>query len=82
MPGLATIARFTRSGFLGVLQNDYIAYSRSMGFPLNVIFCKYALKNAIVATVTQIGLIVGVLLAWPVQLLWSIFSFGLGLVPS
>ena len=78
MPGLATIARFTRSGFLGVLQNDYIAYSRSMGLPPKVILCKYVLKNAIVATLTQIGLIVGVLLAGTVVVEYIFFWPGIG----
>lgn len=78
MPGVATIARFTRSGFLGVLQSDYIMYTRSMGLPRQLIVYKYALRNAIVATVTQIGLICGILLAGTVVVEYIYFWPGIG----
>lgn len=78
MPGVATIARFTRSGFLGVMQTDYIGYSRSMGLPKYLIVYKYAFRNAIVATVTQIGLIMGHLLAGTVVIEYIYFWPGIG----
>jgi len=78
MPGVATIARFTRSGFLGVMQSDYIMYSRSMGLPRQMIVYKYAFRNAIVATVTQIGLIMGILLAGTVIIEYIYFWPGIG----
>jgi peptide/nickel transport system permease protein len=78
MPGLASFARFTRSGFLGVLQSDYIVYSQSMGIPKRKIIYKYAFKNAIVATVTQVGLIFGLLLANTVIVEYIYFWPGIG----
>lgn len=78
MAGVATIARFTRSGFLGVMQTDYIMYSRSMGLPRQMIVYKYAFRNAIVATVTQIGLIMGILLAGTVIIEYIYFWPGIG----
>jgi ABC-type dipeptide/oligopeptide/nickel transport system permease component len=78
MPGVATISRFTRSGFLGVMQTDYIGYSVSMGLPRYLIVSKYALRNAIVATVTQIGLIMGHLLAGTVVIEYIFFWPGIG----
>lgn len=78
MPGLATVARFTRSGFIGVMQSDYILYERSMGLPRKMIVYKYALRNAIVATVTQIGLIMGILLAGTVIIEYIYFWPGIG----
>ena len=78
MPGLASFARFTRSGFLGVLQSDYIVYNQSMGIPKRTIIFKYAFKNAIVATVTQVGLIFGLLLANTVIVEYIFFWPGLG----
>ncbi len=78
MPGVATIARFTRSGFLGVMQSDYITYARSMGLPRYIVVCKYALRNAIVATVTQVGLIMGVLLAGTVVVEYIYIWPGIG----
>ena len=78
MPGLATVARFTRSGFIGVLQSDYVMYERSMGLSRMTIVYKYILKNAIVATVTQIGLITGLLLAGSVIIEYVYFRPGIG----
>jgi ABC-type dipeptide/oligopeptide/nickel transport system permease component len=78
MPGLSSFARFTRSGFIGVMQSDYIVYNQSMGMPKTKIICKYAFKNAIVATVTQIGLIFGLLIANTVIVEYIFFWPGLG----
>jgi len=78
MPGVATIARFTRSGFLGVMQTDYINYSQSMGLPKHLVIYKYAFRNAIVATVTQVGLIMGHLLAGTVVIEYIFFWPGIG----
>jgi peptide/nickel transport system permease protein len=62
-PALATVVRFTRAGVLDVMQRDFILYERAMGLPRPLIIYKYLLRNAIVSTVTQIGLLFGVLLA-------------------
>jgi len=75
----ATITRFTRSGVLDVIQQDYIFYERSMGLPPRIIIYKYMLRNAIIATVTQIGLLFGLLLAGTV-VIETVFDWpGLGL---
>ena len=78
MPGIATITRFTRSGFLGVMQSDYIVYSKSMGLPKHLIVYKYAFRNAIVATVTQMGIIMGHFLAGTVVIEYIYFWPGIG----
>lgn len=78
MPGIATLARFTRSGFLGVMQSDYIMYSKSMGLPQKLIVYKYAFRNAIVATIAQMGIIAGHLLAGTVIIEYIYFWPGLG----
>jgi peptide/nickel transport system permease protein len=62
-PALATVVRFTRAGVLDVIQSDFILYERAMGLPRPLIVYKYLLRNAIISTVTQIGLLFGVLLA-------------------
>lgn len=75
----ATITRFTRSGVLDVVQQDFIVYERSMGLPPRLIIYKYLLRNAIIATVTQIGLLFGLLLAGTV-VIETVFDWpGLGL---
>ena len=62
-PTMATVVRFTRAGVLEVGRSDYVLHERAMGFPPSVIIWKYILKNALIATVTQIGLLFGVLLS-------------------
>ena len=75
----ATITRFTRSGVLDVIQKDFILYERSMGLPPRLIVYKYILRNAMISTITQIGLLFGLLLAGAV-VIETVFDWpGLGL---
>ena len=60
---MATITRFTRSGVLETLQTDYVTYQTAVGFPRYVLLFKYVLRNSIVTTVTQIGLLFGSMLS-------------------
>lgn len=62
-PALATLVRFTRAGVLDVMQSNYVLYERAMGLPSSVIVWKFILRNALTSTVTQIGLLFGILLA-------------------
>ena len=62
-PALATLVRFTRAGVLDVAQSNFVLYERAMGLPRSVIVWKYILRNALTSTVTQIGLLFGILLA-------------------
>lgn len=62
-PALATVVRFTRAGVLEAMQSPAVAYQRSMGMPESVIVWKYILRSALTSTVTQIGLLFGILLA-------------------
>ncbi len=62
-PALATVVRFTRAGVLDVMHSGFVIYQRSMGLPSSVIVWKYILRNALISTVTQIGLLFGILLA-------------------
>ncbi len=78
-PSFATIMRFTRSGVLDVMQKDFILYERAMGLPPGLIVYKYLLRNAVISTVTQIGLLFGLLLAGAV-VIETVFDWpGLGL---
>lgn len=62
-PALATLVRFTRAGVLDVMQSNFVLYERAMGIPPSVITWKYILRSALTSTVTQIGLLFGILLA-------------------
>ncbi|GIX48871.1 MAG: peptide ABC transporter permease [Candidatus Tectimicrobiota bacterium] len=78
-PALATVVRFTRAGVLDVLHSDFILYERAMGLPRPLIVGKYLLRNAMAATLTQIGLLFGVLLAGAV-VVETVFDWpGIGL---
>lgn len=61
-PALATVVRFTRAGVLETMQSPAVQYQRSMGIPSSVIVWKYILRSALTSTVTQIGLLFGILL--------------------
>jgi peptide/nickel transport system permease protein len=63
LPAAATIVRFTRAGVLEVINSNFVLYERAMGLPRSLIVWKYVLRNALISTVTQIGLVFGVLLS-------------------
>ncbi|HVC61631.1 MAG TPA: ABC transporter permease [Acetobacteraceae bacterium] len=60
---LASIVRFTRAGVLETLQNDFVFYERAMGYRRSRLIWLYVLRNSVTATVTQIGLLFGSLIA-------------------
>ena len=59
----ALIARMTRANMLEVLRQDYVRTARSKGVNERVVIFKHALRNAMIPTVTVIGLVVGNLLS-------------------
>lgn len=63
LPAAATVVRFTRNGVIGAISSPSVAYQTAMGYPHRQIVWKYVLRMAITATVTQLGLIFGILLA-------------------
>jgi peptide/nickel transport system permease protein len=74
----ATIARVTRSSMLDTLYQDYIRTARSKGLVERVVILRHALRNALIPTVTVIGLVFGGLLEGSV-LTETIFAWpGLG----
>lgn len=59
---MALIMRMTRSSMLEVLEEDYVRTARAKGvLPMVVVF-KHALRNAMLPTVTVIGLQIGLLM--------------------
>ena len=45
------------------MQSNFVLYERAMGLPRSLIVWKYILRSALTSTVTQIGLLFGILLA-------------------
>lgn len=58
----AIVARVLRSSMLEVLRSDYVQLARAKGAPEWLVIVKHALRNALIPTVTVVGLQVGVLL--------------------
>lgn len=59
VPALATIMRFTRASMLEVLGQDYIRTARAKGATERRVIVRHALRNALVPTITMIGLSFG-----------------------
>ncbi len=70
---LAVITRMVRGGMLEVLNQDYIRTARAKGMAQTVVINRHALKNALLPTVTSLGLQVGLLLsgAFLVEIVFS-----------
>ena len=60
---LATIIRFTRAGVLETLQTDFVLYERAVGYSSWRLTWVYVLKNSIIATIMQLGLLFGAMIA-------------------
>jgi peptide/nickel transport system permease protein len=73
--GAATQTRFIRSGLLDTLHQDYIRTARAKGFGDTSVIMRHALRNALIPSITLLGLQVGAILegafivesvfAWP-----------------
>ncbi len=75
---MAIITRMMRSSMLEVLKEDYITLARSKGVSEKVVIYRHALRNALIPTVTVIGLAFGGLITGAV-LTETIFQWkGLG----
>lgn len=68
------IARMTRASMMDVLRQDYITTARSKGLAHQIIIRRHALRNALIPTVTVIGLQFGYMLAGAV-LTESVFAW-------
>jgi len=74
----AVIARMMRSSMLEVMRQDYMLTARAKGLRLNAAVIKHGLRNALIPTLTIIGVTFGSLLSGAV-LTETIFSWpGLG----
>ncbi len=72
---IALNTRLIRSTMLDVIRQDYLQFARAKGVPERMVFLKHAFSNALIPTVTIVGLQLGTLLggtyiienvfAWP-----------------
>ncbi len=77
-PMAAIVARVMRSSMLEVLRNDYVVMARAKGLREYTVIVKHAMRNAMIPTVTVIGLEVGMLLGGN-MIVETVFSWpGLG----
>jgi peptide/nickel transport system permease protein len=77
-PMAAIVARVMRSSMLEVLRNDYVTLARAKGLTEFAVVVKHAMRNAMIPTVTVIGLEVGMLLGGN-MIVETVFSWpGLG----
>ncbi|MCC7023281.1 MAG: ABC transporter permease [Thermomicrobiales bacterium] len=70
---LAVVTRMVRGGMLEVLNQDYIRTARAKGISARSVILGHALKNALLPTVTSLGLEIGLLLsgAFLVEIVFS-----------
>ncbi len=62
VPMAAVVARVLRSSMLETLRTDYVTLARSKGAPESRVVLHHALRNALIPTITVVGLQIGVLL--------------------
>jgi peptide/nickel transport system permease protein len=78
-PALASILRINRAEMLETLRQDYVVNARAQGFSEFRVVTKYALRNAMIPTLTMIGLRYGWMLGGTL-LVESVFDWpGIGL---
>ncbi|WP_155343676.1 ABC transporter permease subunit [Acrocarpospora pleiomorpha] len=74
----AVLARIVRVETLAMLRADYLRTARAKRLPGHVIYLRHALPNALTATITQAGLLLGAMVAGTV-LVENVFAWpGLG----
>ena len=78
IPGVAVLARQTRSSMLEVVHQDYIRTAFAKGLTEKIVILRHALKNALIPVVTLLGLQVRILVGGSV-LVETVFNIpGMG----
>jgi peptide/nickel transport system permease protein len=78
VPGIAVLARQTRSSMLEVLHQDYVTVAYSKGLRERTVVLRHALKNTLIPVVTLLGLQVRILVGGSV-LVETVFNIpGMG----
>jgi peptide/nickel transport system permease protein len=72
---VASVARITHASMVSVMRQDYIRTARAKGLAERYVLTRHALKNALLPTVTTVGLQIGWLLGGTV-LVENIYNWG------
>jgi len=72
---VASVARLTHASMVSVMRRDYIRTARAKGLAERSVLTRHALKNALLPTVTTIGLQIGWLLGGTI-LVENIYNWG------
>lgn len=78
LAGTTSITRMTRASMLEVLSQDYIKAARAKGVSDLKVVLKHAFKNALIPTVTVLGLLFGSMLGGAFVVEWIFAWPGLG----
>jgi peptide/nickel transport system permease protein len=78
MVGVAGITRMTRASMLEVLDKDYIRAARARGLGSGTVVLQHALKNALIPTVTVLGLLFGSMIGGAIVIEWIFAWPGVG----
>ena len=76
--GLAGITRLTRATMLEVLEKDYVRAARARGIKTRTVVLEHALRNALIPTVTMIGLLFGSMIGGALVVEWVFAWPGIG----
>ncbi|MBV8716879.1 MAG: ABC transporter permease [Chloroflexi bacterium] len=60
---MAQLARYSRSGLIGVLGQDFVRTARAKGLPERLVLFRHALRSALIPLVTVVGLALPVLVS-------------------
>lgn len=72
---VASVARITHASMVSVIRQDYIRTARAKGLAERYVLTRHALKNALLPTVTTVGLQIGWLLGGTI-LVENIYNWG------
>ena len=76
--GVAVLSRYVRSQMLEIIGQDYVRTAQAKGLPVDTVYYRHALRNALLPFVTMFGLILPGLIGGSV-IIESIFSWpGMG----
>lgn len=76
--GIAGVTRMTRSSLIEVLQQDYVLAARARGLRGRTVVLGHALPNALIPTVTVIGLLFGAMIGGALVIEWIFGWPGVG----
>ncbi|MGI9015793.1 MAG: ABC transporter permease [Euzebya sp.] len=78
LTGVAPVLKFTRTGMIAALDQDYMVFGRARGLSPRRLLVTYGLRNALIPVVTASGLILGVMLSGAVLVEVTFALPGLG----